>query len=200
MPIRSYCLPTRRPNYANSYTIRLFIQMRSSTDPNKKFTILDYQCENCMDRNVPCSAINVMCPTQLLEKLFKMMGLCGIVRFNEYPNGQTQITVTTSSYTIDRYISLINQILHRSIFQISANEANIIVKKLRLEHYVYCIEECNGFCLVVLSPSLDSCWYDPDFREGQSWTLFKQEADMLIAKKSAAAATAASATVPESGK
>jgi len=198
MPIRSYCLSTHRPDYANSYTIRLLIQMRSSTDPDAKFTILEYQCANCMNSNVSCSVINVMCPTQLLEKLFKMMRLCGIVRFNEYPNGQTQITVTTSSYTIDRYISLINQILHRSIFQISANEANIIVKKLRLEHYVYCIEECNGVCLVVLSPSLDSCWYDPDFREGQSWTLFKQEADKLTARKPAAAA--ASAMVPESGK
>ena len=89
--------------------------------------------------------------------------------------------------------------LKRTIFWISLIEAQEIIKKLRLEGNVWKLEECCDHCLVVLSPSLPQDSYDSD-PKGQSWTRFKEEADMLIAKKSAAAATAASATVPESGK
>jgi hypothetical protein len=159
--------------------IRLIVNMHnfnnSSLHQHEHYEICNFTCENYLDsQDRTCSiTINTNCPIRLLEIIFKMMRLRRIVEFRESSDGQTQITVNASSYIIDRYVSLINQILRRSIYQISEKDANQIIRKLSIPPcIIYCIEEYNGFCLVVLTPIIVPGLFDPDFREGQSWTLF----------------------------
>jgi hypothetical protein len=214
MPIHPYFLESlhRPTGHAVSSTHALNIHSREfrryvlmyikhPDDATKKFTMFHYFHDNCLEsrEHESFKKIYITCPILLLEKIFKMMDLRCIFKIEKNSNGQTEITVKEISSTIDTYVSCIKRILDRTIFQISTDDANLIVQKLGIESNVYCIEECCDHCLVVLSPSLPRDSYDSD-PKGQSWTRFKEEADMLIAKKSAAAATAASATVPESGK
>lgn len=179
--------------------VRMYI--KHPDDVTKIFTMFHYFHYNCLESREHDSfkKIYITCPIQLLEKIFKMMDLRCIFKIETNSNGQTEITVKEISSTINTYVSCIKRILDRTIFQISTDDANLIVQKLGIESNVYCIKECFDHCLVVLSPSLPRDSYDSD-PEGQSWEMFKKEVDKLIAKKSAAAATAASATVPESDK
>jgi hypothetical protein len=179
--------------------VRIYIN--DPDNATRNFTMFHYFHNNCLESREHDSfkKIYITCPIQLLEKIFKMMDLRCIFKIEKNSNGQTEITVREISSTIDTYVSCIKRILDRTIFQISTDDANLIVQKLGIESNVYCIKKCCDHCLVVLSPSLPRGSYDSD-PEGQSWEMFKKEVDKLIVKKTAAAATAASAAVPESGK
>ena len=202
MPTHTHFITNRRP-YESCYTKQVLIYVKSLDDA-RYFQLCQCEHTNCISRDdkLYSQTFYITCPIQLLEKIFTMMNLRRIVQLQKAPNGQIMITVSESFYTIGTYFKCINLTLLRTIFNISANDAKLIVKNLGIEHFVYCIEECDGYCLVVLEPhsSISRGMIENDFQKGQSWTRFKEEADMLIAKKSAAAATAASAAVPESGK
>ena len=204
MPIHPYFLesfhrPTGHAVSSNKEFRRdVCIYIKHPDDATKKFTMFHYFHDNCLEsrEHESFKKIDIACPILLLEKIFKMMDLRCIFKIEKNSNGQTEITVREISSTIGTYVSCIKRILDRTIFQISADDANLIVQKLGIESNVYCIQECNGYCLVALSPSLRRDSYDSD-PEGQSWTQFRNAVVELTSSKSAAAAAAAA--VPESG-
>lgn len=204
MPIYTYFIQNSRPCNSSYYTKHVCICIKSPNDATRYFQICQCKHENCISSydTLYNQTVYTTCPIQLLEKIFTMMNLRRIVRLQKAPDGQIMIIVSESFYTIGTYFKYINLTLLRTIFNISANDAKLIVKNLGIEHFVYCIEECDGYCLVVLEPhsSISRGMIEPDFQTGQTWTRFKEEADMLIAKKTTASAVSASATVPESGK
>jgi len=204
MPIYTHFIQNRRSCDSLYYTKHVYIYINCSTDATRYFQLCQCEYTNCISRDDKrySQTFYTKCPIQLLEKIFTMMNLRRIVQLQKAPNGQIMITVSESFYTIGTYFKYINLTLLRTIFNISANDAKLIVKNLGIEHFVYCIEECDGYCLVVLEPhsSISRGMIEPDFQTGQTWTLFKEAVDRFIAKKTAAAAVAASAVVPESGK
>ena len=144
--------------------------------------------------------INSSFPKKLIDSLLDML----TYRFSAVHllDGSCEINIISSELFNRQHFETVRTMLKRTIFQISLIEAQDIIKKLRLEGNVWKLEECCGHCLVVLSPNglISRGMREEDFEKGQTWTMFKEEVDRLIVKKSAAAATAASAVVPESGK
>lgn len=141
--------------------------------------------------------INSHFPKKLIDSLLNML----TTQYSAFQlsNGSCQINVGSSELFNRQHAHIIQVMLQRTIFQISLVQAQDIIKKLRFEGNVWKLEECDGYCLVVLSPSrwTSPSLREPDFAPEQTWTQFRNAVIDLTARKSATATTTA---VPESDK
>ena len=186
----------------NKYAASMFVRNPKPTNwlSDREFRIFYYQYTGGPLYSSEFRIINSSFPKKLIDSLLDML----TYRYSavQLLDGSCEINIISSELFNRQHFETVRTMLKRTIFQISLIEAQEIIKKLRLEGNVWKLEECCGHCLVVLSPHglTSRGMRENDFEKGQTWTMFNEEVDKLIVRKSAAAATAASATVPESGK
>ena len=184
----------------NKYAASIFVRNPKNLVSDREYRIFYYDYRGGDLYKTRWVIINSSFPKKLIDSLLDML----TYRFSavQLLDGSCEINIISSELFNRQHFETVRTMLKRTIFQISLIEAQEIIKKLRLEGNVWKLEECCGHCLVVLSPhGLISCGMrEDDFEKGQTWTMFKEDVDKLIARKLATAATAASATVPESGK
>jgi hypothetical protein len=186
----------------SNHTGSLYVRNPNPIDcvNDREFRIFYYQYMGGHLYSSERRILNSSLPKKLIDSLLNML----TYRFSavQLSDGSCDINITSSELFNRQHFDAVRRMLKRTIFQISLIEAQEIIKKLRLEGNVWKLEACDGYCLVVLSPHglISRGMREEDFEKGQTWTRFKQEVDKLIAKKTAAAAVAASAVVPESGK
>jgi len=184
------------------YTGSLFVRNPKPINwlSDREFRIFYYDYGGGYLYNSEWRILNSSFPKKLIDSLLDML----TYRFSavQLLDGSCEINIISSELFNLQHFQTVRTMLKRTIFPISLIEAQDIIKKLRLEGNVWKLEECDGYCLVVLSPHplISRDMREEGFEKGQTWTTLKEEVDRLIVKKSAAAATAASAAVPESGK
>ena len=186
----------------NKYTGSLHVRNPNPINwvNDREFRIFYYQYTGGPLYDSEWRILNSSFPKNLIDSLLNML----TYQFSavQLSDGSCDINIISSELFNRQHFEAVRTMLKRTIFQISLIEAQEIITKCRLERNVWKLEECCGHCLVVLSPHglISRGMREEDFEKGQTWTMFKEEVDRLIVKKSAAAATAASAAVPESGK
>jgi hypothetical protein len=144
----------RGSDYSKCFTIEV-----KSSDGKKTHEVCEIRCNTCLrkyDHSERKDLITVKCTRLLLDYLLDTMNLSSsgvVVEKIKKEEKMYEIIVYANVYTFQYIPNLISRMCSDHIYwNISPDDANEIITRLRLSDYVFCVQgdRALGACLVIL--------------------------------------------------